>query len=397
MASNGRGLVCWFGMRFLSWYAVCLYDLQMQNSNCTLVFIDLIVHFFARGFAFLCMTTVVFWRCNLNLCLFFCVCCVRSIGLVFGLFTFAFFYKGLSLNSLLLCLFYFLRAAWLSIIFMFDLTVVCRRRECRCNLNLCFVTCVCRVQAQQTRMVHKVPLCFMLDCICLFLFLFSCFLLFVWFTLLVAVVYYWLFCWYYLYCALVFVFVFCFTFSSCFFLLLLFFLFVCWIFLTLVPWPQPSIPTPISTSIHVQRPGPRSWFSGDVRALHACLSLSASPFSLALTLSICLHPCHSCFTIALSRVLTLALTLGVILVLTLAYTCPQPYHFPSPLSLSLPLAFIIALNRAPCSLPFPSLLSSLYRASPRPRRCPTYITPSPSCTRPQSLTPSPPSRHHPCP
>ena len=166
MASNGRGLVCWFGMRFLSWYAVCLYDLQMQNSNCTLVFIDLIVHFFARGFAFLCMTTVVFWRCNLNLCSFFCVCCVRSIGLVFGLFTF-FFYKGLSLNSLL-CLFYFF--ACCLIVHYFHVRLDCclqaRRRECRCNLNLCFVTCVCRVQAQQTRMVHKVPLCFMLDSIC---------------------------------------------------------------------------------------------------------------------------------------------------------------------------------------------------------------------------------------
>ena len=69
----------------------------MQNSNCTLVFIDLIVHFFARGFAFLCMTTVVFWRCNLNLCSFFCVCCVRSIVLVFGLFTF-FFLQGFVLE-----------------------------------------------------------------------------------------------------------------------------------------------------------------------------------------------------------------------------------------------------------------------------------------------------------
>ena len=40
-------------------------------ASCTLAFIPDRVYFFARGFAHLCMTTVVFWRCNLNPYLFF--------------------------------------------------------------------------------------------------------------------------------------------------------------------------------------------------------------------------------------------------------------------------------------------------------------------------------------
>ena len=75
------GLACGFVLI----YAVCLCGLQMQYISCTLAFIYLIVHFFARGFLhFFCVSTVVLFHLIIFEFKFEFLCCVSCLLLCAG-------------------------------------------------------------------------------------------------------------------------------------------------------------------------------------------------------------------------------------------------------------------------------------------------------------------------